>query len=104
MSDWRFLSKDGDVVTYFRYKDGRFEYKTSQDVEPLLNMNRQALNNESGNWKGDMHHVASIPMTLWMEWCKEFGGDPMAHENQPRLMRKLMDREFAKVRVKSGRL
>lgn len=104
MSEWRLLSKNGGVETYFRQKGDKWEYNTVEDVDPLLDANRHALNNESGNWSGDMHHVASIPLALYMEWTKEFGGDPMSHEHQPKLMRKLMDREFSKLRVKSGRL
>lgn len=104
MSEWRFLSKDGGVTTWFRYKDGKYEYKTTEDVSKQMDMNRQALASESKNWKGDMHHAASIPVTVWQEWTKEMGGNPMAPENQPRLMKKLQEREWAKLRVKSGRL
>lgn len=104
MSDWRFLSQDCGVTTYFREKDGKFEYKTVEDVSHQLKLNKEAKNRESGNWKGDMHHVASIPQTVWMQWTQEFGGSPMLPENQPKLMQKLQSREFSQLRVKSGRL
>lgn len=104
MSEWRELSKDNGVTTYFREKNGKIEYNTVEDVSKHLALNRQAKAKESGNWKGDMHHVASIPQTLYMEWWKEFGGNPMSPEHQPRLLRKLQQREWSQLRVKSGRL
>ncbi len=104
MSGWKVLSQEGGVTTEFRDNNGVYEFNTKEDVQGLLDMNQQALSRESGNWKGDLHHVASIPQTLYMEWWKEFGGSPMSPENQPRLMAKLQERQFAKLRVKSGRL
>lgn len=77
---------------------------TEGDAQPLLDLNQAARNNESGNWKGDMHHVASIDPVTYMNIWKMFGGNPMAPENQPRLMKLLNDRDWSKLRVKSGRL
>ena len=79
-------------------------FRTVQDVSNHLSMNQQAKNNESGNFKGDMHHMASIPLTVWQNWWEEFGGNPMSPENKPRLMQKLNDRDWEKLRVKSGRM
>jgi hypothetical protein len=104
MSDWKLVSKDNGVSTYCREKNGKIEWNTVEDVETQLKMNQDAKNKESGNWKGDMHHVASIPQTVYMQWWKEFGGNPMSPENQPKLLRKLQEREWGKLRVKSGRL
>lgn len=103
-TEWRLLSQVEGVSTYFRENDGKIEYNTREDVSDHLKATKAAKNQESGNWKGDMHHVASIPQTVYMEWWKEFGGNPMAPENQPRLLRKLQAREFSSLRVKSGRL
>ena len=104
MSDWRVLGVDGGVTTYFRYRDGQYEYKTSEDVSDLLTATQRARTNESGNWRGDMHHYASIPITLWMEWWKECGGNPGAKHNAKFLKRKLNDPEFRNLRTKSGRV
>tara|TARA_R110002074_G_scaffold121968_1_gene256507 strand:- start:26345 stop:26665 length:321 start_codon:yes stop_codon:yes gene_type:complete len=101
---WRLLSQVDGVSTYFRENDGKIEYNTREDVSNQLNMNKAAKTNESGNWQGEMHHVASIPQVVYMEWWKEFGGNPMDADNQPKLMRKLQEREWSKLRVKSGRL
>ena len=88
----------------FDDETGEGTFRTVEDAAPLLDMNQKAKNNESGNWKGDMHHVASIPQTVWANWWKEFGGNPMAPENQPKLMKKINDRDWLKLRVKSGRV
>lgn len=104
MSEWRLLSKDNGLSTYFRERNGKIEWNTVEDVSAHLKATQEAKNNETGNWKGDMHHVASIPQTLYMEWWKEFGGSPMSPENQPKLLKKLQEREWSKLRVKSGRL
>lgn len=101
---WRLLSQDHGVATYFRENEGKLEYNTVEDVSTLLELTKEAKTAESGNWKGDMHHVASIPQVVYMEWWKEFGGSPMDAENKPKLMRKLQEREWSKLRVKSGRL
>ena len=104
MKEWALLSKDDGLSTYFREHDGKIEYNTVEDVSNLLKHTQSARNEESKSWKGDMHHVASIPQTLYMEWWKEFGSSPMDPENQPRLLKKLQEREFSQLRVKTGRL
>jgi|TARA_R110002167_G_scaffold271300_4_gene477863 hypothetical protein len=104
MKEWALLSKDDGLSTYFREHDGKIEYNTVEDVSNLLKHTQAARNKESKSWKGDMHHVASIPQTLYMEWWKEFGSSPMDPENQPRLLKKLQEREFSQLRVKTGRL
>lgn len=89
-----FISEDGDKTVF----------KVVEDCQPLLDFNQEKKSNESGNWRGDMHHVASIPASLWQEWWREFGGNPNSPENRPKLMRKLNERDYSKLRVKSGRL
>lgn len=43
--------------------------ETRQDVTELTELTKHAFNSkdERANWKGDVHHVASIPMTVFME-------------------------------------
>lgn len=104
MSDWKTLSKENGISTQFREKDGKYEFNTVEDVADLLKHTKEARNRESGNWKGDMHHVASIPQTIYMQWWSEFGGNPMSPENQPKLIKKLQEREWSQLRVKTGRI
>lgn len=43
--------------------------ETRQDVTQLTELTKAAFNSkdERANWKGDQHHVASIPMSVFME-------------------------------------
>lgn len=88
----------------FDEKTGSGTFRVVEDAAPILDFNSEKRNNDSGNWKGEMHHVASIPPTVWANWWKEFSGNPMAPENRPRLMKKLNDRDWEKLRTKKGRL
>lgn len=100
-----YVNPDGSEVYHYwdeENKKGAFEIKT--DTQPLLDMNQAAKNNESGNWSGDMHHVASIDPVVWGNWSKECGGNPLAPENRAWLFKRLNDRDYSKFRVKSGRL
>ena len=106
MSDWRFLSRDGNITSWFHYDEatGKETIEERTDAQPLLDMNQKALSNESGNWKGDMHHVASIDPVTYSKIWKQLGGDPMSMEFQPAFFKILNDRDWNKLRVKSGRL
>lgn len=79
-------------------------FRTVEDAQLLVDQITEARNNESGNWKADMNHFASIPQAIWANWWKEFGGNPMSPENQPRLMKKLNSTEWSKLRTKTGRV
>lgn len=106
MSDWRFLSRDGHTTSWFKYDEltGESTIEEREDAQPLLDLNQKAINNESGNWSGEMHHVASIPPIVYAEIWKKLGGNPMSPEHQPALMKILNDSEWNKLRVKSGRI
>lgn len=97
-------SKGNALVHHYDDETNVGTFEVKEDAAPILDLNQKKQNSESGNWKGDMHHVASIPPTIWAEWTKEFGGSPMLPENQPRLMKKLNDRDWLKLRTKTGRV
>lgn len=50
--------------------NGKFVVETTQDAEPILDANKLAFNSARTDWKGDMHHVASIPATIIEETCR----------------------------------
>lgn len=104
--DWRFLSRHGNVTSWFKYNEltGEETIEERVDAQPLLDLNQKAINNESGNWKGDLHHVASIDPVTYMNMKKQIGGDPMDPEFQPAFFKLLNDRDWNKLRVKSGRI
>ena len=88
----------------FHKTDNGFIIQTSQDVKPILDRNDALRNNGSGNWKGDMHHIASIPMVVVQQWWKELGGDPFSKKNRPFLIKKLNDRDWYRLKTKEGNL
>lgn len=106
MGKKRLLYSEDGVSTYHYYDHG--EKKTIiqqvEDVEPLLDVNKRKASDSGRGWKGDMHHIASIPRVLYEQWWREFGGNPMSPENRPRLMQKLRDPEFRYLRTKEGRI
>tara|TARA_R110000822_G_scaffold259885_1_gene384933 strand:+ start:1658 stop:1978 length:321 start_codon:yes stop_codon:yes gene_type:complete len=106
MSDERLLDRIDGISTFHRLDEltGKTIIRTSQDVEPLLNSNQSKFNEAERGWKGDMHHVASIPKVVYDAWWKEFGGDPMASENKARTLAKLNNSDWAKLRTKEGRI
>ena len=106
MSDWSLAAIDGNVQKWFRYnhETGEHEWKLTEDASKLTDLTKKARNNESGNWKGDQHHVASIPSTIWLAWWKELGENPGLPHNREWLKKKLNDPDNAYFRVKSGRI
>ena len=57
---------------FFVHEDGS---KTAtivnvQDREPILRLNQVNRNRREDGWKGDLHHVATIPMPLMFELQK----------------------------------
>lgn len=107
MSDWRPLDWEDGIATYHKYDHDSKKtlIKTSDwNVDAILKSNARKRNDADKGWKGEMHHVASIPRSIWDQWWKEFGGNPMSKENQPRLIAKLNSEEWGKLRTKEGNL
>ena len=75
-------------------------------VEELMDANKAERNNASENWKGDFHKVASIPMTIIIEWSKEVGGgmNILKPENKKKFVAKLNDPDFVNLRTKLGNI
>lgn len=54
----------------YRDEDGNVVTQTLQDIEPILEENL-ALRNERSGFKGDLHHVASIPIVVYEQLLKD---------------------------------
>lgn len=79
-----------------------FTIETKQEVEDLLDTNKRCFNtdNYSGRkWRGDMHRVASIPLTVYFQ-LKEQG----IADDPARMKRWLNDPENRFYRTKAGRV
>lgn len=104
-----FDQQTGILETY--EKDGnKIKIGRTQDVNPFLQSNQNDILNESGNWQGEWHKVASIPpivIEMWTEELKRKGAKniyPLAPENKQFLIAKINSGDWSKLRTKSGRV
>lgn len=79
----------------------KFVIQTTQDVGGIIETNKKALASvdERANWKGDWHHVASIPLHTFFE-LKKRG----ITESTPKFRRWLNDPEHKFFRTRHGRV
>lgn len=62
----------GAVETfYFDHATDEIHIHQTEDVTRLTETTKALYNDAASNWKGDWHHVASIPMTLLPELQKQ---------------------------------
>ena len=101
-------SQDGVTEVFHKghHRDKKFTISYHEDVQPLMDANKAERNNASENWKGDFHKVASIPMTIIIEWSKEVGGgmNILKPENKKKFVAKLNDPDFVNLRTKLGNI
>ena len=79
-------------TTVEEHSDGTASVVTHQDVEGILNNNKELLKNYGdkrtfGKQKNGMR-VASIPVNIWEQWMKETNG---AIEKDTKLMKKYLN-------------
>jgi len=93
----------------YNKSEKRVTVKHSQDVEPFINANKADLNADSGNFKGDMHKVASIPPIVIEDWANELrrmGRNPWPFHksNKTWLIARLNSRDWRALRTKRGNI
>jgi len=58
--------------------DDSFNFKTTQNVTPVLDENKEKYNEYGDKLslgkRGEWHHAASIPITVWEKWMKDTNG------------------------------
>lgn len=59
----------GQKQYWHDHDDGSVTIETVQTVDAVAETNKQAFNqfDERASWKGDMHRVASIPMSIYYD-------------------------------------
>jgi hypothetical protein len=88
-------------IFHFDEVEDAFTIETRQDVTGVAE-HAKGLNNlvdERAPWKGDMHHVASIPMTVWAELVEK----GIAQDDKA-LKRWLNDRDNSVFRTRPGKV
>lgn len=71
----------GQKQVWHDHEDGSVTIQTVQNVEDVAEENKQTFNqfDERANWKGDMHRVASIPMSIFYDLQRKgILNDPVA--------------------------
>lgn len=79
-------------------EDGQLIIQKTQDVEAILDANKAEAetHRSGGNWR----KAGSIPLVVAEEWAKECGAAVGSKEWLAYCKRKLMDGDFAKLRVR----
>jgi len=68
------IDRAGIRTDFHWNNDGTFTVNTTQDVEPILELNKKAANHYGKSTRHrDVLHVASIPVTVQYEWAKRYG-------------------------------
>lgn len=102
----------GDVETKYHYDQSadRLIIERVQDIEPIIESNKRKMNDnyghsESTRWKGEFHHVASIPEVVIEKWCKDHGFTFADFINDPKIYKRFLnDSANSHFRTKPGKI
>lgn len=99
------------VETKYHYDQSadRLIIERVQDIEPIVEANKRKFNeangHESTRWKGDLHHVASVPEVVIEKWCKLHGFTFAEFINDPKISKRFLnDSSNKNFRTKPGRI
>jgi hypothetical protein len=105
---FRSLAGDGDFIRTEVSHDSHEDvttFKRTQDVEPILNANREDFKDANGGWtqNRDMRHVASIPNVVVEQWLKA-GINVFDNNDWPKVLRLLDMPQYKYLRTSPGKL
>ena len=83
-----------------------YTVETLQDTTDIVEANKAAMaqTDERARW-GEMTHIASIPLAVYNQWLAEGVIDPAGNvTDDKRLLKRLQDPDWSKLRVRPGRL
>src|SRR6056297_1417976 len=72
--EWRLFDYDPKLkrqVWYQDNPDGSRTWRTDYEVDPTIDINTAQRNLAQPGWKGDYHHVASIPLNVYWDQLTE---------------------------------
>lgn len=90
--------------------DGTITIGTTQNVEDILKQNVYEANNNTNRTQHDTfgRKVASIPLNILNDWCKEWGITMYELNSNPemkaKMMARLRDRDYLKLRTDHGQI
>ncbi len=83
-------------------QDGGWVIKTSQDVEPILDQNKERANFHDGySPSRELRQVASIPNIIVHKWLRE-GVNVYDENDWPEVKRRLNSSEYLSLRTSHG--
>lgn len=99
--DWYLISHDPQLkrTTWQRDNgDGTSTQRTDYEVQPTIDQNTAQRNIAQSGWKGDYHHVASVPLNVFYDQLAEAA----RHHDDKYVSKWLNDRDNSAWRTKSG--
>jgi hypothetical protein len=96
-----------DTFTKIDIEDDNLHVKTVQDVQPILDLNKELRNSGPSKFErmSDLMHVASIPMVVVEDWINNYGINVMAPnaDDKKRIMA-LLNGEFKYLKTRDMKL
>lgn len=101
---WEEIDKDeGGIATLATLDDGKLIVKRTQDVESIIERNKDLYNNHDGYTPSkNMRHVASVPLVILEQWAREAGVSVFGPEMREITRRKLNDPDNRFLRTSPG--
>lgn len=99
--DWTLYDYDvatGRQVWSLANDDGSITFRTDYPVQPTIDINTAQRNMAQDNWKGDYHHIASIPLNVYHDQLAEAS----RQEDDAFISKWLNDSENRAWRTKNG--
>lgn len=108
----RLLDKDDytGITEHVSIHDGKIHTKTTQNISDVIDLNTVNRSENGEGWKGDMHHVARIPMIVVESWRNELKAkgahdtNPLSANNKKYFISKLNDFNYSRLRTKTGKI
>lgn len=108
MSEKRLIEVQPDGIVEWLHFDnatGDFAIERVQDVDPVLDQNKERANHESGySPSRDLREIADIPMIVALKWLEDYGVDVFNDGHMPAVKRLLRDPEWMYLRSSPGRI
>lgn len=101
--DWVLYDYDfqtGRQVWRLENPDGSTTFRTDYPVQDTIDVNKAQRNLARNDWKGDYHHVASIPLNVFYDQIAE----AHSHGDDKYVSRWLNDSDNRAWRTKDGRV
>ena len=83
---------------HYEENNDRLIIHRAQDVEPIINVNKDKANWSPTTWGHDMHHVASIPLIV-IEQYKKKGIDLLKDKAELRKFLNNSDNKFFRTKL-----